>query len=115
MACYGDNFSVLYGIVFLFDVLFTSALVNGQLQVSVALPTEKAPLGPSDRRLYGPQSPFLNFFNFPDICSLTVALGSTQALTEMSTKNHFVRKTQPARKAEILTAICEPIFLLENM
>jgi hypothetical protein len=37
-----------------------------------------------------------------------MALGSTQPLTEMSTKNLPGGKEQPARKADI-TAICEPI------
>jgi hypothetical protein len=36
-----------------------------------------------------------------------VALGSTQLLTEMSTRNHTGGKGRPAREAD-LTAICEP-------
>jgi hypothetical protein len=38
-----------------------------------------------------------------------MALGSTQPLTEISTKNLSEGKRGPARKAENLTAICEPI------
>jgi hypothetical protein len=38
-----------------------------------------------------------------------MALGSTQSLTEMSTSNLRGGKGQPARKADNLTAICEPI------
>jgi hypothetical protein len=38
-----------------------------------------------------------------------MALGSTQPLTEMSTRNRPGRKGQPARKADNHTAICEPI------
>jgi hypothetical protein len=38
-----------------------------------------------------------------------MALGSTQLLTEMSTRNLPVGKGRPARKADNLTAICEPI------
>jgi hypothetical protein len=38
-----------------------------------------------------------------------MALGSTQPLTEMSTRNHPGRKGRPARKTDKLTAICEPI------
>jgi hypothetical protein len=38
-----------------------------------------------------------------------MALGSTQPLTEMSTKNLIRGKERPARKADNLTAICEPI------
>jgi hypothetical protein len=36
-------------------------------------------------------------------------LGSTQPLTEMSTRNLPGGKGRPARKADNLTAICEPI------
>jgi hypothetical protein len=38
-----------------------------------------------------------------------MALGSTQPLTEMSTRNLPGGKGQPACKADSLTAICEPI------
>jgi hypothetical protein len=38
-----------------------------------------------------------------------MALGSTQPLTEMSTRNLPGGKGGPAREADNLTAICEPI------
>jgi hypothetical protein len=38
-----------------------------------------------------------------------MALGSTQPLTEMSTRNFAEGKGRPARKADNLTAICESI------
>jgi hypothetical protein len=38
-----------------------------------------------------------------------MALGSTQPLTEMSTKNLPGGKRRPARQADNLTVICEPI------
>jgi hypothetical protein len=38
-----------------------------------------------------------------------MALGSTQPLTEMSTRNLPGGKGRPARKVGNLTAICEPI------
>jgi hypothetical protein len=38
-----------------------------------------------------------------------MALGSTQSLTEMNTRNLPGGKEQPALKADNLTAICEPI------
>jgi hypothetical protein len=38
-----------------------------------------------------------------------MALGSTQPLAEMSTRNLPVGKARPVRKADNLTAICEPI------
>jgi hypothetical protein len=39
----------------------------------------------------------------------TTALGSTQHLTEMSARNLPGGKERPARKADNLTAICEPV------
>jgi hypothetical protein len=51
----------------------------------------------------------IGFFNLPNASSLTVALGSTQPLTEMSTRNISGGKGRPARKADSLTAIYEPI------
>jgi hypothetical protein len=39
-----------------------------------------------------------------------MALGSTQPLTEMSTRNLYGVKEQPAREADNLNAICNPIF-----
>jgi hypothetical protein len=38
-----------------------------------------------------------------------MALGSTQPLTEMSTRNLPAGKGRPARGTDNLTAICEPI------
>jgi hypothetical protein len=51
----------------------------------------------------------LKFFNLPNPCSRTMALGSTQPLTDMSMRNLPGAKWWPARKADNLTAICEPI------
>jgi hypothetical protein len=51
----------------------------------------------------------VDFFNWPNPSSRTMALGSTQPLTEMSTRNIPEDKGRPARKADNLTAICEPI------
>jgi hypothetical protein len=42
--------------------------------------------------------------------SRTIAVGPTHRLTEMSTMNSPGGKGRPARKADKLTAICEPIF-----
>jgi hypothetical protein len=52
---------------------------------------------------------FIGFFNWPDPSSRTMALGSTESLTEMSTRNLPGGKGRPAREADNLTAICEPI------
>jgi hypothetical protein len=49
------------------------------------------------------------FFNWPNSSSRTMALGSTQPLTEMSTRNLPGGEGQPARGADSLTAICEQI------
>jgi hypothetical protein len=52
----------------------------------------------------------IGFFNLPNPSSHTVTLVSTQPLTEMiSTRNPSGSKGRPARKADILTAICEQI------
>jgi hypothetical protein len=40
---------------------------------------------------------------------MALALVSTQPLTEMGTRNLLGGKGLPARKADKLTAICEPI------
>jgi hypothetical protein len=47
------------------------------------------------------------FFNLPNPSSRTMALGSTQPLTEMSTRNLPGGKELSARKADNFTAICE--------
>jgi hypothetical protein len=51
----------------------------------------------------------VDFFNLPTPSNRTMAFGSTQPLTEMSTRNIPGGKGRPARKADNLTAICEPI------
>jgi hypothetical protein len=50
----------------------------------------------------------IGFFNWPNPSSLTMALGFTQLLTEMSTRNLPVGKGRPVNKADV-TAICELI------
>jgi hypothetical protein len=51
----------------------------------------------------------IGFFNLRNPSSRTMALGSTQPLTEMSTRNLRESKGRPVRKPDDLTAICEPI------
>jgi hypothetical protein len=46
--------------------------------------------------------------------SRTMALGSTQPVTEMNTRNFPRGKGRPERKADNLTAVCEP-DCLENV
>jgi hypothetical protein len=50
----------------------------------------------------------VDFFNLPNPSSRTIALGSTQPLTEMSTRNLPGGKKRPARRAGNLAAIYEP-------
>jgi hypothetical protein len=54
------------------------------------------------------------FFNQPNPSSCIMALGSTQPITELSTRNLPGSKGWPARKADNPTAICEPTCL-ENV
>jgi hypothetical protein len=49
----------------------------------------------------------VDFFNLPNLSSSTMALGSTQPLTEMCTRNLPGGKKRPARRADNLTPICE--------
>jgi hypothetical protein len=51
----------------------------------------------------------IRFFNSPNPSSRTMALRSTQPLTEMSTRNLPGGKRRLARRAD-LTAICESIL-----
>jgi hypothetical protein len=51
----------------------------------------------------------IGFFNCPNPSSRTMALGSTQPLTDMSARNLPVGKMRLERKAENVTAICERI------
>jgi hypothetical protein len=50
----------------------------------------------------------VNFFSVPSSSSRTMTLGSTQPLTEMSTRNIPGGKKMPARRADNLAAIYEP-------
>jgi hypothetical protein len=52
----------------------------------------------------------VGFFNLPNFSSRTVALGSPQLPKEMSTRNFPAGKGWPARMADNLTDICEPII-----
>jgi hypothetical protein len=50
----------------------------------------------------------VDFLNLPNPSSRTMALGSTQPLTKMSTRKLPGGKKCPARRADNLAAICEP-------
>jgi hypothetical protein len=51
----------------------------------------------------------IQFLNWPNPSSRTMTLGSTQPLTEMSTRNLSGGKGRPARKADKLAVFCETI------
>jgi hypothetical protein len=51
----------------------------------------------------------VDFLNLPNPSRRIRALGLTQPLTEMSTRNIPGGKKRPALRADKLTAICEPI------
>jgi hypothetical protein len=50
----------------------------------------------------------IGFFNFPNPSNRTMTMGSTQPLTEMSTRNLLGGKGRPALEADNLIDICEP-------
>jgi hypothetical protein len=52
---------------------------------------------------------FIGFLDSPNPSSRTMPLESTQPLTEMSTMNLPGSKGRPERKADNLTAVCDPI------
>jgi hypothetical protein len=66
-----------------------------------------------NRKVAGSSPDEVDFFNWPNLSSRTMALESTQPLTEMSTWNlpggEGVKGGRPARKADNLAAICELI------
>jgi hypothetical protein len=49
------------------------------------------------------------FFNWRNFSSRTMALGSAQPIIEMCTRNFPGGNGRPARKADNLTAICDPL------
>jgi hypothetical protein len=50
----------------------------------------------------------MDFFNLANPSSRTMTLGSTQPLTQISTRNLPGGKKWPARRADNFVAICEP-------
>jgi hypothetical protein len=64
---------------------------------------------PQAGRLWVRVSRWISFFNLPNPSSRTMGRGPTQHVTEMSTRNLPGGKGRPARKADSLTAIYEPI------
>jgi hypothetical protein len=56
----------------------------------------------------------VDFFNLPNPSSRTMTLGSTQPLTDMSTRNIPGGEERPEPKADNFTAICEPMGALTS-
>jgi hypothetical protein len=52
----------------------------------------------------------VDLFIVPNSFSRAMALESTQPLTEMSTRNLAGGEGRPARKADNITTLCEPII-----
>jgi hypothetical protein len=50
----------------------------------------------------------VDFFNMPNPSSRSMTLGSTQPVTEMSTRNLPGGRGRPPRRAGKLAAVCEP-------
>jgi hypothetical protein len=63
----------------------------------------------TSRKVAGSNPDEVEFFNLSDPSSSTMALRSTQPLTEMSTGIFLGCKGRPVRKANNFTAICESI------
>jgi hypothetical protein len=51
----------------------------------------------------------IGFLHFPNLSNRIMYLVSTQSLPEMSNRNLPVVELRPTRKADNLTACCEPI------
>jgi hypothetical protein len=60
------------------------------------------------RKVAGSSPDEVDFFNLPNTSTRAMALRLTQPVTKMSTRNLPGGKGRPARKADNLTAICEP-------
>jgi hypothetical protein len=63
----------------------------------------------TSRKVAGSSPDEVNIFNLPNPTNRTMVLGSTQSLTEISTRNLPGGKGRPAHRADNFTAICEPI------
>jgi hypothetical protein len=62
----------------------------------------------TSRKVAGSSPDEMDFFQIAHPSSRTMDLGFTQPLTETSTRNFLGGKERPVRKADNLTAICEP-------
>jgi hypothetical protein len=63
----------------------------------------------TSRNVAGSISDEIRIFNLPNPSSRAMALGLTQRLTEMKTRNLHGNESRPEREADNPTTICEPI------
>jgi hypothetical protein len=92
-----------YGICFILKVLCHMT----HFGITIILPSFYA----TSRKVTGSNPvEVIQILKRPNPSSRIMALGSTQPLTEKSTRNLLGSKGRPARKTGSRTAICEPIF-----
>jgi hypothetical protein len=96
---YNSSQITICHIVICFDWILSTSDHTSLLHYSVVLQAGRSPVRVPVE---------VDFFNLPNPSSGTVALGSTQPLTKMSTRNIPGGKKRPARRADILAAIYEP-------
>jgi hypothetical protein len=83
--------------------------LTSEFRIVVVFVIYYIPYNATSRKVAGSIPDVIGFFNLPIPSSRTMALGSTQPLIEMSTRNPPGGEGRPAHKADNLTAICEPI------
>jgi hypothetical protein len=102
LLLYLSRYLFLYHPLFFSPIVFPSVLDLGH---AVSWLRHYA----TSRKVAGSNPYEVDFFNLPNPSSRNMALGSTQPLTEKSTRNLPGAKGLPARKADNPTAIHEPI------
>jgi hypothetical protein len=96
----------LFVCILIFSILKSTSVCNGGTRRHSWLRNSAA-----SRKVAGSNpDEVTGFFTWPTPSSRTMALGSTQLLTEMSTRNLPGGKVRPGRKTDNLTAICRSII-----
>jgi hypothetical protein len=89
-------------------IIIIIIIINNRARGSILVVAWSTTLQVGKSRVRFPVKSF-NIFNWLNRSSRTMALWSTQPVTELSTRNLPGGKGRPARKADNLTAISEPI------